>query len=180
MQTALDKNYFEIFGLPEAFDIDTAVMKGRYHDLQQQLHPDRFASATDQEKRLSVQMTALVNEAFQTLKNPLRRGRYLLQLRGIDTNEEIDTAMDPAFLMEQIELREALDAACDSARPLPELASLGHEVTQAIDVHTDKLRDRLSQHNEIALREARHTVRELQFLEKLAQEIEQREEEFIK
>jgi len=179
MQAALDKNYFEIFGLPESFDIDTAVMKGRYHDLQQQLHPDRFASATDQEKRLSVQMTALINEAFQTLKNPLARGRYLLQLRGIDTNEEIDTAMDPAFLMEQMELRETLDTACDSVRPLPALASLSHEVAQTIDARIGNLRDRLSQQNEIALKEARNTVRELQFLEKLAQEIEQREEEFI-
>lgn len=179
MQAALDKNYFEIFGLPETFDIDTAAMKDRYHDLQQQLHPDRYASATDQEKRLSVQMTALVNEAFQTLKNPLRRGRYLLQLRGIDTNEEIDTAMDPAFLMEQMELREALDTACDSDRPLPELTSLGRKVVQAIEVRINHLRDRLSREDAKSSEEARNTVRELQFLEKLAQEIEQREEEFI-
>lgn len=179
MPTALDKNYFEIFGLSETFDVDTAVMKDRYHDLQQQLHPDRFANATDQEKRLSVQMTALVNEAFQTLKNPLSRGRYLLQLRGIDTNEEIDTAMDPAFLKEQMELREAVDTACDSDRPLPELTSLGREVAQAIEVRTDQLQERLSQEADESSKAARNTVRELQFLEKLAQEIEQREEEYI-
>ncbi len=179
MQPALDKNYFEIFGLPETFDINTAILKDRYHDLQQQLHPDRYATATDHEKRLSVQMTALINEALQTLKDPLRRGRYLLQLRGIDTNDEVDTAMDPAFLMEQMELREALDAACDSEQPLPALTSLGREVALAVDMRIDQLRDRLSREDAKSSKEARNSVRELQFLEKLTQEIEQREEEFI-
>ncbi len=178
MQVALDKNYFEIFGLPENFELDVAALKDRYHDLQQQLHPDRYASATDQEKRLSVQMTALVNEAFQTLKDSLSRGRYLLQLRGVDTNEEIDTAMDTAFLMEQMELREALDAACETDGPLPELATLGRQVAQAFDARINRLRDSLLQENEALLLQARNTVRELQFLQKLVQEIEQREEEY--
>lgn len=175
MQVALDKNYFEIFGLPENFDIDTATIKDRYHDLQRQLHPDRYASATDQEKRLSVQMTALVNEAFQTLTNPLRRGRYLLQLRGIDTGEDIDTAMDSAFLIAQMELRESLDMAGNSS----DLHALGEQVEAATGTRINRLRDCLSQQADAALKEARNTVRELQFLEKLMHEIEQREEEFI-
>lgn len=179
MQVALDKNYFEIFGLPENFEIDVVAIKDRYHDLQQQLHPDRYASATDQEKRLSVQMTALVNEAFQTLKDPLRRGRYLLQLRGVDTHEEIDTAMDPAFLMEQMELRETLDAACESEQPLLKLASLLRQVNTTIESRINRLQESLSHADDETLEEARNTVRELQFLGKLVQEIEQREEEFI-
>lgn len=179
MQVALDKNYFEIFGLPENFDLDVTAIKDRYHDLQKQLHPDRYASATDQEKRLSVQMTALVNEAFHTLRDPLRRGRYLLQLRGIDTNEDIDTAMAPDFLMEQMELRESLDAACESEQPLLELASLERQVSTTIEVRLDRLRDSLSGEDGAALDSARNTVRELQFLGKLVQEINQREEEFI-
>jgi len=179
MQIALDKNYFELFGLPETFELDTTAVKHRYHDLQQQLHPDRYASATDQEKRLSVQMTALVNEAFQTLRSPLRRGRYLLQLRGFDTDEEIDTTMDPAFLMQQMELRESLDSACESASPLSELDGLAKQVAVATNERTNRLRDCLSQQDDKAMKEARNTVRELQFLEKLTHEIEQREEEFI-
>jgi len=179
MQVALDKNYFEIFGLSEIFDIDITAIKDRYHDLQQQLHPDRYASATDQEKRLSVQMTALVNEAFQTLKDPLRRGRYLLQLKGFDTDEEVDTAMDPAFLMQQMELRESLDSACESGNPLSGLDALAKQVVVDTDTRINRLRDCLSQQGDEALKEARNTVRELQFLEKLTREIEQREEEFI-
>lgn len=179
MQAALDKNYFEIFGLPETFDVDTAAIKHRYLDLQQQLHPDRYASATDQEKRISVQMTALINEAFQTLKDPLRRGRYLLQLKGIDTDEEIDTTMDAGFLMQQMELRESLDSACESDNPSSELDALAKQVSVAIDERTNRLRGCLSQQGDAALKEARNTVRELQFLEKLVHEIEQREEEYI-
>jgi molecular chaperone HscB len=179
MQAALDKNYFEIFGLSETFDIDMVTLKDRYHDLQQQLHPDRYASATDQERRISVQMTALVNEAFQTLKDPLRRGRYLLQSRGIDTDEEVDTAMEPSFLMEQMELRESLDSACESDNPLIELDALGKQVAVSADARIDRLRDCLSQPGDGALAEARNTIRELQFLDKLVREIEQREEEFV-
>lgn len=179
MQVALDKNYFEIFGLPETFDVDLAAVKDSYHNLQQQLHPDRYASATDQEKRLSVQMTALVNEAYQTLKDPLSRGRYMLQLHGVDTNEEIDTAMEPAFLMQQMEMREALDVAGESDQALPQLATLGQEAASAFESRIVLLRASLVQTSSESLKEARNTVRELQFLDKLMQEIEQREEGFL-
>ena len=105
----------------------------------------------------TLQPTALVNEAFQTLKNPLRRGRYLLQLRGIDTDEEIDTAMDSAFLMEQMELRESLDAACDSSDSLAQLHVLGEQVVVATDERITRLRDCLSQQGDEAMKEARNT-----------------------
>jgi len=179
MHAALDKNYFEIFGLPETFDIDISSVKDRYHSLQQSLHPDRYASASDQERRISVQMSALVNEAFQTLLDPLRRGRYLLQLRGIDTDEEIDTAMEPSFLMEQMELREALDSACQAAQPQPALESLVNEVNVAIDLRIENLRGCLALDGDADSAKARNIVRELQFLKKLASEIEMREEEIL-
>ena len=67
------------------FDIDTAELAVRYRELQRRVHPDKFANASDQERRLSLQMTAQVNEAFQTLKDPVRRGRYLLSLRGVES-----------------------------------------------------------------------------------------------
>ena len=177
MQAALDRNYFEIFGLPETYRVDLSEITQRYRELQQKLHPDRYASASDQERRLSVQMTAQVNEAFQTLKDPVRRGRYLLQLRGVDTGEESDTAMNPAFLMQQMELREALDEVRQSDSPLTQLDSLESEVNNAFDSRVDRLGECFTVEDEESLKAAREIVRELQFLQKLRAEIEQLEED---
>ena len=179
MQAALDRNYFEIFGLPESYRVDLSEITQRYRDLQQQLHPDRYASASEQERRLSVQMAALVNEAFQTLKDPVRRGRYLLRLRGIDTGEETDTAMDPSFLMEQMELRQALDEVRYSDSPLVQLGSLESEVSNAFDSRVKRLGECLTSEDKGSLNSAREIVRELQFLKKLQSEIEQLEEELV-
>src|SRR5512141_1081809 len=109
MHPAPGKNHFELFELPVTFDIDTDELAVRYRELQRRVHPDKYANASDQERRLSMQMTTMINEAFQTLKDPVWRGRYLLSLRGISLDDEIDTAMDPAFLTEQMELREELE-----------------------------------------------------------------------
>jgi molecular chaperone HscB len=179
MQAAFDKNYFEIFGLPESFRLDLTDVTKRYRDLQQQLHPDRYASASDQDRRLSVQMAAQVNEAFQTLKDPVRRGRYLLALKGIDTGEESDTAMNPAFLMEQMELREALETVRDSDNALAELGALETEVIDAFDARIIRLQKCFDSDGNEDLKVARETVRELQFLQKIRAEIEQIEEELV-
>jgi molecular chaperone HscB len=179
MQAALDKNYFEIFGLPESFSIDLSDITQRYRQLQQQLHPDRFASGSDQERRLSVQTAALVNEAFQTLKDPVRRGRYLLQLRDVDTGEDADTAMEPAFLMEQMALRESLDEARQDENPLARLGALETEVGEAFERRVARLEACFSDGAEQDLKTARNIVRELQFLQKMRAEIEQIEEDFV-
>lgn len=179
MQAALDKNYFEIFGLPESFRLDLADITQRYRQLQQQLHPDRFASASDQERRLSVQTVAMVNEAFQTLKDPVRRGRYLLQLRDVDTGEESDTSMDPAFLMEQMELRESLGEARQDEHPLVRLGTLETDVREALESRIARLETCFSDGAEEDLKTARNIVRELQFLQKMQTEIEQLEEDFL-
>ena len=105
------KNYFELFGLPVAYIVDTEQLAERYRDLQRVLHPDRYANATEQERRLSMQGATLVNAAFQTLKDPLQRAHYLLTLKGIEMDAQRETTRDSAFLMEQLELREELEAA---------------------------------------------------------------------
>ncbi len=179
MQAALDKNYFEIFGLPESFSLDLSKITQRYRDLQQQLHPDRFASASDQERRLSVQMAALVNEAFQTLKDPVRRGRYLLSLSGIDTDEESNTAMNPAFLMEQMELRESLEEVSQSDNPLSNLGSIESEVSGSLEARIEQLDNCFTDGGNEALQKARDLVREMQFLQKMLAEIEQLEEDLV-
>jgi len=101
----LTSNYYELFQLPIGFEVDLKALSERYRTLQSSVHPDKYANASDLERRLSVQQSARINEAFQTLKNPLRRARYLLELNGIDMNADTDTSMDPIFLMQQMIMR---------------------------------------------------------------------------
>ena len=173
------KNYFELFGLPVTFDIDTDDLSVRYRELQRRVHPDKFASGSDQERRVSMQMTTLVNEAFQTLRASVKRARYLLNLKGIDVDAETDTAMDPAFLMEQIELRESLDEVKQTANPHKRLAELANQIDQRMQAKVGQFRQHLSEDGGAGTRKARADVREMQFLGKLRDEIDNLEEELI-
>ncbi|MDA8362742.1 MAG: Fe-S protein assembly co-chaperone HscB [Gammaproteobacteria bacterium] len=176
MRAIVEKNYFELFGLPVGFDLDTADLAVRYRELQRQFHPDRHASSTGPERLLSLQITARINQGFQTLKEPLARGRYLLALRGVNTDEETDTSMDPDFLVEQMEMRESLDEARQSANRGERLARLASETSKLLRARTDALAESLSGGNPESLRRARELVREMQFLAKLAREVEELEE----
>jgi molecular chaperone HscB len=177
MHAAPGKNHFELFGLPVSFDVDADDLTSRYRELQRRVHPDKFTNAPDQERRLSLQMTALVNEAFQSLKDPVRRGRYLLSLRGVDMDEETDTAMDPAFLMEQMELREYLEEIRQADNPGKQLAELANRIGQRMQEKIEQLRLALNRNSEEETKHARNLVREMQFLEKMQQEIDNLEEE---
>src|SRR5690349_21869614 len=105
------QNHFELFGLPPQFAIDAAALQTRYRELQREVHPDRFASASQAERRASMQRATRVNEAYQALKSPLKRAEHLLQLHGVDPQFETNTTMPPEFLAGQPELREALEEA---------------------------------------------------------------------
>ena len=172
-QAELGRDFFALFGLPRAFDLDVASLAARYRELQRQFHPDRFAQAPDNERRLSMQMTAHLNEAYQTLKDPLRRGRYLLRLAGIDTDDETDTVMDPAFLVEQMELRERLEEMCDDAAGLDAVA---RDIDSAVQDKIAGVASALTEGTPTAQRRARDLLREMQFLKKLAAEIETRQD----
>ena len=111
------------------------------------MHPDRFASAGDAERRASLQWTTRVNEAYRTLRSPVQRAKYRLELQGVDVAFETNTAMPPEFLMRQMELREALEAAADAkdAAALDALRSglsadkveLERALAEAIDARRD-------------------------------------------
>jgi molecular chaperone HscB len=105
------QNHFDLFQLPARFDIDPARLDAAYRDVQGRVHPDRFVNATDAEKRVAMQWATRANEAYQTLRNPQSRARYLCELNGVDLQTESNTAMPMDFLMQQMELREALDDA---------------------------------------------------------------------
>lgn len=169
MNAGLTQNYFEIFGMPEHFDIDTRLLAEHYRELQKSVHPDRFASAGDRDRRLAVQQAAHINEAYHVLKSPLRRARYLLQLKGVDFDDEKETTMDPAFLMEQMELREALAEVKGADEPFTALSNIMAD----IDVRTASL---LSEFEDLVqqadLASAKSIVQKLQFMDKLKTESE--------
>jgi molecular chaperone HscB len=177
MEVDFSQNHFEIFGLEPGFEVDTDQLAERYRELQRAVHPDRFASGTDQEKRLAVQRTAQVNEAYQTLKQPLERARYLLQLNGIDINSETDTTVDAEFLMEQMELRERLAEIKGESDPQGTLFDLSQTITRKHKAIVEALARDFAQITPDSLASARENVRKLQFLNKLQQEADQLDEE---
>ena len=102
MQAAdLSSSFFALFDLPVSFDVDLDELSARFREAQRAVHPDKFASASEAERRLSVQLATRLNEAYRTLKDPLLRGRYLLEQRGVDLDDQ-DTAFDNGFLMAQM------------------------------------------------------------------------------
>lgn len=102
-------NYFELFQLPISLPVDMAHLTAHYQQLQRQYHPDNFANATDSEKVAIIQKSAMINDAYQTLKDPIKAAQYLLSLQGFDVETEQNIIHDADFLMEQFTLREQLD-----------------------------------------------------------------------
>ena len=165
----LRSDHFALFGLARGFRLDQSDLDSRYRDVQAQVHPDRFVNAGEAERRLSMQWATQVNEAYRTLKKPLLRAHYLLRLAGAETDHESNTAMSPAFLMEQMEWREAVAEAraAGEHHELEKLMQLlekhGGEIRAEIERDLDAKKDYAA---------AADAVRRLMFVEKLEHEIQ--------
>ena len=122
--TSLQSDDFELFGLTRQFVQDRAAIDSRWKDLQREAHPDRFASQGAAAQRVAMQWSVRINEAYQRLKDPLKRAAYLCELQGVPVNAENNTAMPAEFLMQQMAWREALDEAGSA----DDLDALGDEV----------------------------------------------------
>jgi molecular chaperone HscB len=168
METAVQQNHFDLFGLTPRFGIDLPLLEQGYRDLQSRVHPDRHA-ANDAAARLqSLQLATQANEAYRTLKQAVPRARYLLSLHGVDTAEESNTAMPGDFLMMQMEWRESIEEAAlahdvDALEALAkklrqELKALETSLSQAIDVEEN--------HHKAA-----ETVRKCRFFERMMGDI---------
>lgn len=166
------KNYFELFGLPVAFGVDTAALAEHYRELQRVVHPDRYANASEQERRLAVQGAGHVNEALRVLKDPLARARYMLSLHGVAETAGGGTTSDPAFLMEQMELREALAEARDRRDPYGVIAGVMGRLREQTDALVRGLETQFADPTPDQLEAAREAVRKLQFLAKLRNDAE--------
>ena len=176
MNTSL-QNHFELFGLPVSFEVDQQQLSERYRDLQRTVHPDRYANASDQERRLSVQLAAQINEALQTLKSPIQRARYLLEMRGVKFDEQRDTAIDPMFLMEQMELREALADIPEQDDALMKVGRLQDDIRDKVKQLTNELAGLFADGSDAAMQQAKAAVQKLQFMAKLQQEADNVEED---
>ena len=108
---SFDSDDFALFGLPRRFALDQAELASRRRALQSEVHPDRFAAGGASAQRVAMQWAVRVNEAFDRLKNPLKRAAYLCELNGVAIDAEDNTAMPPEFLIQQMAWREALDDA---------------------------------------------------------------------
>ena len=172
MSFDLSSDFFHLFGIPVSFSVDTGVLMQRYRELQQTVHPDRFANSSQQERRMSLQYATHINEALRVLKNPLERARYLLQLKGVVWDDEQTTLSDPEFLMQQMELRETLSEVREQADPLQAIADLLAEVDTIYKDNTSQLETLLQSDSAGDLDKARNQVRKMQFLQKLVSEAE--------
>jgi molecular chaperone HscB len=164
----LSDDDFTLFGLPAQHALAAGDLDKRRRDLQAQVHPDRFASEGAAAQRVAMQWAVRVNEAYTRLKDPLKRGAYLCELRGVAVDAERNTAMPTAFLMQQMQWREALDEA-DGPKAVQALAD---EVARDGAAMVATLTDLLDQQKNTAAAAAQ--VRALMFVARFQQDIERR------
>ena len=163
-------NYFDLFEIPVSYDVDFERLQHSYRALQKAAHPDRYAHASSQERRLSMQQTSIINQALHTLKHPVERAIHLLELKGVDFAMDKETTMDAAFLMEQMEMREQLEHIRDHDDPLARLDALAADIGGGMERVANDFKRAYAADEIDAAREA---VRKLQFLHKAAKQVEE-------
>ncbi len=157
---------FELFGVPATFAQDRAALDARWKELQREAHPDRFASQGAAAQRVAMQWSVRINEAYQRLKDPVRRASYLCELNGAPIEAENNTAMPGDFLMQQMEWRESLDDASAIA------------AVDALQAEVDAARARALSSLDWLIDEkgdfpaASQQVRALMFIERFARDVE--------
>lgn len=170
-------NYFELFDLPFAFEVTPEHISDTYRELQRAVHPDKFAHAGEHEQLLAVQKSAEVNDAFETLKDPLRRAEYMLAAQGVDIQIEQKTLQDGAFLMQQMEYREQLEEIAAMEDPEDAIDDFEQQIKQLTQGFYDQLAPMLVSNCKITLENAATIVRKLKFMNKLRDELDRLEDQ---
>ena len=175
----LTQNYFDLFGLPQSFQVDKKRLAAHYRRLQKELHPDRFAGKTDGEQRLAVQFAAYVNNAYHVLKSPLLCAEYLLALAGTPVNSDALTVNDSAFLLVQMQWRESLsDLAATRLSP-----NVAHELSLLVaEVDGEKKRflaEFEQAYQQENYQQAKAIVAKLHFVEKMQAELDRFEGDLL-
>lgn len=140
-------NPFQMFNLAPSFALDEAKLDAAYREVQKKVHPDRFANASDAEKRVAQQWSGFVNEAYATLSDPAKRAKLLAELNGVTFDENQSGGLDEEFLLDQLDRREAIEEGLqqgDSAGIAPlvqsvkdDYAALNSALADAIDGRRD-------------------------------------------
>jgi len=164
----VSQNYFALFGLSPLFDIELKTLESNYRKIQSESHPDRFVTASAAEKLASMQTATLANEAYQTLKYPANRAKYLLELNGVTAVSDSNTAMPMQFLMQQMEWREALEDA-RAAKDIATLEDLHHEMQAESKSLQANLSQLLDEKKDYAT--ATEITRKLIFIDKVCADI---------
>lgn len=179
INTGFIVNYFQLFGLEDHFDLDTTKLAEVYQSLQKTVHPDRFASASSQDQLLAVQKSSMINDAYQTLKNPLTRATYILTQRGTEMPSEQASFGDTAFLMHQMELREMLSEIKGSdnieAAIFSATETLDTEYEQLFKMMQAQLNENSAESNTLAC----DNLRKLKFYQKLHIELDRLEDSLL-
>jgi molecular chaperone HscB len=168
--SSVQNDYFQLFTLPEQFDIDTKLLEANFRKIQSASHPDRFVSASAAEKLASMQLATLSNEAYGTLKNAARRAKYLLEKQGIDAVADTNTALPMDFLMQQMEWREQLEDA-KAAKDIPAMDKLYSELRNEAKVLERELTGLFDDKKDYA--SATEVTRKLIFIDKVCADIQQ-------
>lgn len=142
--------------------------------MQRQFHPDKYADKPAREQRLAEQYAAIVNQAYNELKSPLLRAQYLLSLHGVDGANETAITRDPAFLMEQMSLREALSEVREAYDPHAALADINDHAAGQYRALQKTFSECLGSAD---MDQASETVAKMQFFSKLISEIHELEHE---
>jgi len=159
---------FELFGLPRRFAIDRAELDARRRALQAEVHPDRFVGADAASRRAAMQWAVRVNEAYERLADPVRRGAYLCELAGVPIAAEDNTAMPAEFLRQQMAWREALAEAESRA----EIDVVWRELERERRLALERLAAALDERQDAA--SAAREVRGLMFVERFAADVDRR------
>lgn len=161
-------DYFALFGLSPRFNIDLNVLEKHFKKMQAEVHPDRFVTASDTEKLKSMHLATLANTAYQTLKHPAQRAKYLLELRGHASIHDNNTAMPMDFLAQQMDWREQLEEA-KQAQDLLALESLLHSIQTMTKTLHAELVDLLDHKKDDV--GAMELTRKLMFIDKVCADI---------
>ena len=176
---SLTDNYFTLFNLPEAYVLDADLLAEKYWLLQKQTHPDRFASASKQDQLKSAQYAAIVNDAYEVLKSPLKRAIYMLKLKGLEQDDQRSSKLSPDFLMQQIELRETLEDIKANENPQVALAVLDEKLQEQLAELERALDACFKEATESAIKTAAETVNKMHFIIKMLKEVEHLEDELL-
>jgi molecular chaperone HscB len=174
-ESDLKKNHFELFGLPVQFELNERELSDRYKSLQRQLHPDTAASFDESRKRFALRASAHVNEAYRLLRNPVDRAGYLLEQAGYRPDAVARNQLSPEFLMQQIQLREELEAIPATDNPRECLQELHERAEQELEKHYGLFCEQMRGGGYDA---ANDTVRKLQFFHKLRNDMGEVQFEF--